>query len=302
VPLHPQAAAYLEQVAQLGAPEPWEADLAQLRRAYDEAAPGLFGPVAPVASVTDSDADGVAVRVYLPADADRGGPALVYLHGGGWVLGGRDSHDGVCRALATRAGCVVIAVDYRLAPERRFPAAIDDAWTATRWAAARHPVLAVAGDSAGGQLAAAVALRARDAELALALQVLIYPVCDYAFSTPSYREGLPAPALTEAAMRWYWSQYVPDVSRAPSPDCSPLRADVSGVAPAILITAEFDPLRDEGEAYARRLRAAGVAATLHRYDGLIHGFIRMTAVLNRADGAIDEVAEAVRRALAGDGG
>jgi acetyl esterase len=234
------------------------------------------------------------------ASLDESPPAVVYLHGGGWVVGGPDSHDPLCRTLAARSGCAVIAVDYRRAPEHPYPAALEDAWSATEWAAERFAPLAVAGDSAGGQLAASVALRARDAGVPLALQALIYPVTDHPGSAASYGavgEGTP---LNGKIMWWFWSQYLTDAGRAAEPDCSPLRApDLSGLPPAVILTAEFDPLHPEGEAYAARLRQAGVPVAARRYDGLIHGFIRMPAVLDRAGEAIDEVAAAIASALIG---
>ena len=294
--LDPQVAAYLDQLRELEPPAPWEVPIDEARRPFDEAAVVLFGPPDPVHAVEDADAGGVPVRLYRPRPGDL--PALVFYHGGGWVLGGLESHDRLCRALAARAGCTVVAVDYRLAPEHPYPAAIEDAWTATCWAADRFPRVAVGGDSAGGQLAAAVARRARDAGRPVALQVLIYPVTDHDADTPSARECTEGPAFTTAQMRWFWDQYLPDAAPASDPDCSPLRTpDLAGLAPALVLTAEYDPLRDEGEDYARRLEAAGVPVTLSRYDGLIHGFIRMPAVIDRAGDAIDEVSAAVAAAL-----
>jgi acetyl esterase len=262
----------------------------------DEAAPGLFGEPDHVASVEDADANGVPVRVYGPADREL--PGFLWLHGGGWVLGSLDSHDRLCRALAARSGCVVVAADYRLAPEDPYPAAVEDAWTATLWASRRFPALAVGGDSAGGHLAAVTSLRARDRSVPLALQVLVYPATDAGCDTPSYAEHAGVPNLTAEAMRWFWQQFCPDERRA-EPEASVLRArDLRGVAPALVVTAEYDVLRDEGEAYARRLRDEGVHVTLTRYDGQIHGFLRMPAAIERANEAIDEVAESVRTALA----
>jgi acetyl esterase len=270
-------------------------DLAIMRREYDAAAPGLFGPAPHVDSVEDHDADGVPVRVYRPAGGERA--ALVYLHGGGWVLGGLDSHGPLCQTLAARSGQAVVAVDYRLAPEHRYPAAVEDAWTAFRWVHERFDRLAVAGDSAGGHLSATVARRARDADLALALQALVYPATDYGCEWPSHRRYTTGPAFHTAEMQWFWKQFLDDPSRAHEPDCSPLRSDLSGVAPALVLTAEHDPLRDEGEAYAHALQAAGVPVTLHRYDGLIHGFLRMPGVIGRANQALSLVADAVADAL-----
>ena len=192
----------------------------------------------------------------------------------------------------------VILVDYRLAPEHPYPAAIEDAWTTTRWAAGRFPSVVVAGDSAGGQLATSIALRARDSGVDLALQILIYPVTDYPGSAAAYGTVGDETPLSGELMWWFWSQYLTDPSRAGEPDCSPMRAkDLRGLAPALILTAEYDPLAAEGEAYAARLREAGVDVTLHRYEGLIHGFIRMPAVLDRTVDALDEVAGAITAAL-----
>jgi acetyl esterase len=293
--LDPDVERYLARLAEMraGADQP---DLATLRREYDAAAPGLFGPVAAVDSAEDHDADGVPVRVYRPAGGERA--ALVYLHGGGWVLGGLASHGPLCQTLAARSGQAVVAVDYRLAPEHPYPAAVEDAWTAFRWAHARFDRVAVGGDSAGGHLSATVARRARDAGLAVALQALVYPATDYGGEWPSYREYTTGPAFHAAEMRWFWEQFLDDPSRAGEPDCSPLRGDdLSGLAPALVLTAEHDPLRDEGEAYAQALREAGVPVTLHRYDGLIHGFLRMPGVIARADQVVSLVAATVADAL-----
>jgi acetyl esterase len=292
--LDPDVERYLAGLADAET-SPGTPDLATLRREYDAAAPGLFGPAANVDSIEDDDADGVSVRVYRPAGGERA--ALVYLHGGGWVLGGLDSHGPLCRTLAARSGQAVVAVDYRLAPEHRYPAAVDDAWTAFRWAQERFDRLAVGGDSAGGHLSATVARRARDAGVALALQVLVYPATDYGCGWPSYRQYTTGPAFHTAQMRWFWEQFLDDPARASEPDCSPLRANLSGVAPALVLTAEHDPLRDEGEAYAHALQAAGVSVTLDRYDGLIHGFLRMPGVIARADQVLSLVADAVADAL-----
>jgi len=295
--LDPDVERYLSGLAEAGAATADERDPATLRREYDEAAAGLFGPVPEVESVQDHDADGVPARVFRPTGGERG--ALVYLHGGGWVLGGLDSHGPLCRALAARSGQAVLAVDYRLAPEHRYPAAVQDAWTAFEWASERFDRVAVGGDSAGGHLAATVARRARDAGLALALQVLVYPATEHGCEWPSYRQYTNGPAFHTADMQWYWEQFLDDPTRAGEPDCSPLRApDLSGLAPALVLTAEHDPLRDEGEAYAQALMRAGVPTTLVRYDGLIHGFLRMPAVIGRAGEALTLVAGSVADALA----
>jgi acetyl esterase len=298
VPLDPQVVSYIAQLQELGVRPASELPLETARSGYDAGAAALFGPADEIASVEDLNAAGVPVRVFRPT-ADEAIPAVVYLHGGGWVVGGWESHDPLCRTLAARSGCTVIAADYRRAPEHPYPAAIEDAWTVARWAAERFSPLAVAGDSAGGQLAASVALRARKSGVPLALQALIYPVTDHPGSASSYGDVGEETPLNRDLMWWFWSQYLTDASRAAEPDCSPLRAaNLSGLPPALILTAEYDPLRAEGEAYGARLREAGVPATVRRYEGLIHGFIRMPAVLDRASAAIDEVAVAIAYALA----
>ncbi|MCC6223157.1 MAG: alpha/beta hydrolase [Thermoleophilia bacterium] len=280
----------------------------QARIAYRMGAEILDLPRAPLERVEELSLPGpggaLAARLYAPSAARL--PVLLYLHGGGFVTGSLDSHDGVCRALAAATPCVVVAVDYRLAPEHRFPAAVEDAWAATAWVAEHAASLgadparvAVGGDSAGGTLAAVVALRARDRGLPLALQLLVYPVCDLACDTASYRELADGYGLTAAAMAWYRDRYLGPAGDPADPEASPLRApDLADVAPALVLTAEYDPLRDEGEAYAQRLRAAGVPVTLVRYDGLIHGFYRMPAAIGRAREALGASAAALRSALA----
>jgi acetyl esterase len=298
--LDPNIAAYLTEVRELDGSPLWETPIPTVRETTDRGADALFGPADSLAAVSDSTAVGVPVRIYEPDAELPAAGALVYLHGGGWVVGSLKSHDRLCRTLAARAGVPLIAVDYRLAPEHPFPAAIEDAWAVTSWAAERYEQVAVAGDSAGGQLATSVALRARDRGLVLALQALIYPVTDHSFNTDSYREFTDEASLNAQMMGWFWDHYLSGdkTGAATTQDHSPLRAvDLSGVAPALVITAEADPLRDEAEAYAEALRAAGVAVELHRYEGMVHGFIRMAAITDRAGEAIDEVASAVRRAL-----
>jgi acetyl esterase len=303
VTLDPQAQGFLRELETLGAPRYGEQPVEVARRAMEDGAASLFGPLEEV-PFEDRALPGpggpIPVRIYRPSDTPA--PALVYFHGGGWVLGSLVTAHGVCATLARRSRCVVVSVDYRLAPEHRFPAAVEDAWAATSWVAS-HPgeiggsgVLAVGGDSAGGNLAAVVALRARDEGLPLSLQLLVYPVVDANLETDSYVENAEGYWLTRQGMAWFWDQYLPDGDRF-HPDASPLRAaDVSGVAPALVITAEYDPLRDEGEAYASRLREAGVPVTLSRYDGLIHGFFRVPAMIDRANDALQEAASALRQA------
>jgi acetyl esterase len=246
----------------------------------------------------------IPVRIYQP----QGGgvkPVLVYFHGGGWVIGSLDSYDATCRELAQGAGCVVVSIDYRLAPEHRYPAAPNDCYAGLAWVAANAASLgadakrlAVGGDSAGGNLSAVVSQMARDqGGPAIRFQLLIYPVTDADFTTPSYAQNAEGYLLTTSAMKWFWGHYASDAQRR-EPYASPLRAkDLSGLPPAWVCTAEFDPLRDEGEAYAKRLQQAGVSTALTRYDGLIHGFISMGLVSARAQTAIDEAVAALKKGL-----
>jgi acetyl esterase len=270
-----------------------------------------FSAPAPLAKTEDRTVPGAAgdipVRVYTP-EGDAPFPVLVYFHGGGWVIGDIETHDDVCRALASRAGCVVVSVDYRLAPEHKYPAPLDDCFAATAYVAhhaaefgADAACLAVGGDSAGGNLAAVVALMARDrGGPAIVHQALIYPVTDFDFGTPSYSDNATGYLLTTATMRWFWDHYLPNAADGAHPHASPLRAEsLAGLPPALVITAEYDPLRDEGEAYAARLSEAGVPVTMSRYDGMVHSFVSLAALLPAGDRAITEVATALRAAFAG---
>jgi acetyl esterase len=245
------------------------------------------------------------IRIYTP---DGSGPfgVLVYFHGGGFVICDLDTHDGTGRALANGAGCVVVSVDYRLAPEAKFPAAPEDCYAATAWVAknaselgADAGRLAVAGDSAGGNLAAVVAQMARErGGPRIVHQLLVYPVTDYSFETDSYRENAEGYLLSRDMMQWFWRQYLPTEEDGANPMASPLRAsDLSGLPDATVITAGYDPLRDEGEAYAARLREAGVSTALERYEGMFHGFFAMPGHLDAARHAVDFASAALRRAL-----
>ena|SRR5215471_232794 len=299
MPLDPQARAYLDWMLAAGVVPVQALTPAEARSQAEAHSAELFGAKEAVDSVVRIEVDGVPVRVYRPSGAPDL-PVAVYLHGGGWVLGLVDGHDGVCRALANRSGCRVVSVDYRLAPEHRFPAAIDDAWAVTRWACQEADHVAVIGDSAGGNLAAVVALRARDAGLRLACQCLIYPVTDHRFDRRSYVDNASGYGLTQAAMRWYWHHYL-GAADGGHPDASPLRApSLSGVAPALVVVCEHDPLRDEGVAYAERLRQAGVPVRLTEYGGMIHGFLRMPARIDRSREVLDEIGMVLRQALRPD--
>jgi acetyl esterase len=262
-----------------------------------------------VAGVEDRIVAGsIPARMYWPLGGGASpAPLVVFLHGGGWVLCDLDTHDIPCRNLANATGSVVVSVDYRLAPEHRFPAAIDDAYAALAWAhehagelGADPARLAVAGDSAGGNLAAAVALAARDrGGPALRYQLLIYPVLDHDFDRPSYQENAVGNFLTAVHMQWYWDQYVPDVDARDNPLASPMRApELRGLPPAYVITAECDVLRDEGNAYAARLRDAGVPVTLSCAPGMFHGFFGTGDVIPIAKAENDKAFAALRAALA----
>jgi acetyl esterase len=309
VPLNPQAQTVLDNIARLGFPQshqctPEEARTsANKRRALTAAAPE------PVHGVEDRTIPGPAgqlpVRVYTPS---AGGPfpTLMFFHGGGWVIGDLDSHDPICRALCNRASCVVVSVGYRLAPEHKYPAAADDCYAATKWVAdhaadfAGDGRLAVGGDSAGGNLAAVTALMARKHKTPrIDFQLLVYPVTDYNLDTPSYHDNAHGYLLWRDDMAWFWKHYLPNEAAGEEVYASPLRAaDLRGLPPALVLTAEYDPLRDEGEAYAERLEQADVPVTLKRYPGLIHGFFGMGAAIDEARTAIDEAAAALRAALA----
>jgi acetyl esterase len=310
MPLDPQVKSLLAQMARAGVP-PYEQLTPKRARAQMAMASKLADRPLGVHAVEDRTVPGpesrLPIRIYRPS-AVPDLPVVVFLHGGGWVMGNIQTHDVYCRALANACGMAVVAVEYRLAPEHKFPAAAEDASAATQWVfenAHRLSVdparIAVAGDSAGANLAAAVTLMARDRGLALpAYQVLIYPVLDFAFDTPSYHENAEGYHLTREGMRWAWRYYLQDDQDGLSPYASPLRAEAfTGLPAALIITAQYDPLRDEGEAYAARLRAAGVPVQLTRYDGMIHGFARRLGTLTRADEALYEVAAALRRALGG---
>ncbi len=276
-------------------------------RVLFQVSPEMAGQPDTLARTEDMVAEGpdgpVPVRVYRP-EAPQPLPLVVFFHGGGWVIGDVPTYDGFCQHLAVETPAVVVSVEYRLAPEHPFPAGLSDCEAATRWAATHAAELgatgrlAVAGDSAGGNLAAVVARRARDAGgPAISFQLLCYPVTDGTGSSASVTENAEGYLLTKADMEWFIGHYL-DGTDPMDPDVSPLFAkDLSGIAPALVITAEYDPLRDEGEAYAARLAEAGVAATAVRYDGMIHGFLSMDAVVDAGRRGLAEAAAALGAAL-----
>ena len=267
--------------------------------------PGLRKP--PIAHVMNRDMQGpggsLRLRIYIPL-GDGPFPLMVFFHGSGFVVCSLDTHDGMCRNLCAGAGCIVVSVDYRLAPESKFPAAPDDCLAATRWAVANAAALGadpgrvlVAGDSAGGNLAAVTALRIRDEGGPHLLgQLLIYPVTEYYEpGTPSMVENAEGYGLTRAGMIWFWNHYLRSSADGTNPHASPFRApNLGGLPPALVVTAEYDPLRDEGECYADRLRQAGVPTQLQRWDGMNHGFFFWPGVVDRATAAMDEACQWVR--------
>lgn len=248
----------------------------------------------------------LGARVYVPSVGRGLLPGLVYFHGGGWVIGGVETHDRLCRVLADDAGCVVISVDYRLAPECPFPAAADDAKAAFRWIAANASAfgidvrrLAVGGDSAGGNLAAVVSLAGAGGKGPRPHhQLLIYPVTDLRCDTPSYEHFADGYFLTRSLMHWFRGHYLPSLELVADPDASPLCAEIPrNLPPAYVMTAGYDPLLDEGAAYARKLESAGCDVTYRCYDGLIHGFASMTGIIPAARGAVADATTALRRAF-----
>jgi len=307
--LDPQAAALLARREAAGVVPIERLDAAANRRNHEASAAGLNGPAEPVADVRDLVVPGpggdVPVRVFTPEGAGSH-PLVVYFHGGGWVVGTLGTYDPLCRALANRSGAVVASVGYRVAPEDPFPAPLDDCEAATvaliGMAAelGADPARAgVAGDSAGGGLAAGVTARFRAAGRPLAFQVLVYPALDASQTEPSQDENATGYYLTKAGMGWYWRQYLAGGADPGNPEVSPLRLDdLSGLPPALVLTTGYDPLRDEGERYAERLRAAGVSVALSRFDGMIHGFLRFRGVLDAAEEANAEIAAFIRSVTA----
>jgi acetyl esterase len=285
----------------------WTVPIEDLRQEEREWSRLVGGAPEAVASTEDLNADGVPARLYRPQGGEDA--VLVWFHGGAWMIGDVDCHDSMVRALANRSGLAILAVDYRLAPESRYPTALDDCWTATRWAAQRFATVAVGGDSAGGNLAAAVALRGRSVALPLALQVLVYPVLDANLDSTLVAEfnarykdfagkhGFGAESVDE--IRYIWETYVPESARRQEPEASPMRAaSLENVAPALVITAEHDFLRSEAHRYAERLEADGVAVVVHDYPGQIHGFFTMLGVLDDSWDAVRRVATALNETLA----
>jgi acetyl esterase len=307
MPLDPQARAFVEALEKQPAIDFSTISAVEMRAAF--IVPPPTHVVDSVARIEDRLIDSVAgplrLRLYIPESAGSL-PITIYFFGGGFATGKPEQSDHICRALARRADCLVASVDYRLAPEAPFPAAIEDSLTALHWLhrnAAEwggDPTrIAVAGDSAGGNLAAALAQLARSDGLLLRHQLLFYPPLDAAGDTASYREMATGYGFTAELMRWYWRQYLADAVARDDVRASPLRqTNLHGLPGATIFTAECDPLRDEGEAYAYALRRAGVPVELKRWQGQIHGFMLMPDLFDAAEQALDEAARALRRAFA----
>ena len=306
-------AGFLSQLAESGA-KPLHEMTPEEARGFTAALRDLFGPGPDVRKAYDEqvatpDGGHITVRVLVPEGEIRA--LVVYYHGGGWVIGNIEESDHLTRMLANALHAAVVNVDYRLAPEHRYPAAADDAWTALQWASEQMTEIAgtvvplvVMGDSAGGNLSAVVAQKARAAGgPELASQVLVYPVTDADLDNATYTDPENQLLLTRDSMVWFWDHYAPDPASRRSPDASPNRAaDLTGLAPAIVLTAEHDPLRAEGEAYAQRLRDAGVPVELRRFPGQMHGFFTMVGILPGSAAGIAYVTEQLNRVLSEQAG
>jgi acetyl esterase len=311
---HPQVVAVLERAARSGLPLYYEVSPFVARRIYRDTR-GALSPAAPAVGearlLIAPGPDGpIPLRAFRPQGAKAGErlPALVYLHGGGWVIGDLDTHDVVCRQLANGARCAVFSVDYRLAPEYRFPAAVDDCVAATKWIAAQAATLAidpariaVGGDSAGGNLATVVALAARDAGgPALCHQLLIYPATDQRLGFPSIAKNGEGYLLTQKGMQYFRGHYLPRESDWLDWRASPyLAKTLAGLPPAYVLTAGFDPLLDEGRAYAERLAKEGVATEYKEYPDMVHGFLLFGGALDTANAAVETCCGVLRKAFGG---
>ena len=294
--LAPEIKAFLEAGAKAGLPQVWEAPLDVIRR-NTQTRPALAGPAEPILEIENKFIPGptadLPIRIYRPTNNPTA-PAIVYFHGGGWVLNFLDIYDASLTTLANRTGATVISVNYQKAPEHPFPIPFDDCYATLEWVLANSEVLrinrqsvAVAGDSAGGNLASAVALKARDQKIELAYQLLIYPCNERNFETPSYIKNATGYGLSTQAMQWFWDQYLQGDSHDQNPYAIPARADsLKDVAPAIIVTAEYDPLLSDSEQYVELLKASGVDVRYREFKGMIHGFFSNLAVTPTAMDAI----------------
>ncbi len=312
--LDPEVQAFLEAQTETAAaaeepPPPIMEQTPEMGREGYQALAEAVGPGPDVAAATDRSIPGpggdIGLRIYRPDTTEASG-TLVYYHGGGMVIGDLDTHDHACRELCAGARCIVVSVDYRLAPENPFPAAVDDSFAALEWVANNISEvggdtsrIAVGGDSAGGTLAAAVALRARDAGgPKLAFQLLIYPWLDMTMASASIDENAEGYVLTRDHLVWFRDHYLGDLGSSNDPMASPIFASShADLPPALVITAEFDPLRDEGRTYADKLSSSGVEVKLSNYDGMIHVFFQLSAILDGGRRAVDEACAALRDAF-----
>lgn len=310
--LHPGAQAVLDLVAESGRPSFEEMSVPDCREAYVSSRKALQPDPIEIAETRNLTMPGPAgdlsLRLYRgqPLQSGQLQPAIIYFHGGGWVIGDLESHDTVCRELAHRSGMTLISVDYRLAPEHVFPAAVDDAIAATEWIASNAAKLgvdaarvAIAGDSAGGNLAAVAAIAARDrGGPEIAFQALLYPVTDFDLTRPSYQENGMRPPVKTTTMAWFRDLYLAKPEDQKDWRAAPIHApNLGGLPPAFVMTAGYDPLRDEGKAYADALAAAGTACAYKCYTGQIHGFLNMARVNPQTFDAFDEIAAAIKTAL-----
>ena len=305
--LAPEIRAFLEAGAAAGLPQVWEAPIEVIRRSR-QSQTAFTGPVEKVAEVINTFIPGptadLPIRIYRPTTATNA-PAIIYLHGGGWVLNFLDIYDASLSRLANQTGATIISVHYQKAPEHPFPIPFDDCYATLLWVIKNAKSLqidkdriGVAGDSAGGNLASAVALKARDNGIALAFQLLVYPANDRNFDTASYKEHATGYGLTTQAMEWFWDQYLQGDTHDQNPYAIPQRAKVfSALAPAIIITAQYDPLLSDSEKYAEALRNAGVTVQYREYEGMIHGFYSNMGITPTSATAVDFAAAEIRKLI-----
>ena len=299
--LHPQAKAFVEMAAASGRPGWEEMEIVEARATFKTFDP-FFGERPEINRIENRSTDnGIRLRVYC--DVEEAAPAIMYFHGGGWVLGDLETHDTLCRRIAQYSRCTVISVDYGLSPENRFPGPLEDCYHATEHVAGNAESfgidphrMAVVGDSAGGHLATSVAIRSRDRKgPKIALQVLLYPAVDMDFETDSYQQFASGFGLTRENMRWFWRQLLGEDRHDDS--AIPLSAALEGLPPALIVTAEYDVLRDEGERYAERLKDVGNDVTLRRYEGMLHAFMHFSGWFDTGRKAVQEIGNEIRRRM-----